>query len=201
MHCYLDDFVGVAPDRSQANAAYHDMLDVAARLGLELSPEKCQPPTKQIEWLGFNISADDMQLTIPCEKLEDTLRDCQDSMSKRVASRKELQRLMGHRQHMAKCVPPARRFMTRIFDALRATPFTGKHTIPDELKTDVKWFLVCHQIERSGPTENHRKNAMGHRVRLINERGRGILTRTLLRRTLPPRDRTQNNKHSPARSN
>ena len=52
-----------------------------------------------------------------------------------------MQRLVGRLQHISKCVPPARRFMSRIFTALRQTPQHGKHTVPPELRSDIRWFL------------------------------------------------------------
>ena len=140
-HCYLDDFVGVAPTREAADIAYAKFTEITSRLGLALSPDKCHPPTKTLEWLGFTISVEQMKVTIPQQKLDDTLEECQRWMNKPTASRKELQRLIGRLQHIAKCVPPARRFMSRIFTALRESPYHGKGPIPDELKSDIKWFL------------------------------------------------------------
>ena len=141
LHCYLDDFVGVAPTRQAADAAYNDFTEITAQLGLALSPEKCQPPAKQLEWLGFNISVSDMRVTIPQDKLDDTLAECQTWMQKSSASRKEMQRLVGRLQHIAKCVAPARRFMSRIFAALRDAPYQGRGAVPNELRSDIKWFL------------------------------------------------------------
>ena len=141
IHCYLDDFVGVAPTRDAANIAYSEFIEVTSKLGLALSPDKCHPPTKTIEWLGFTISIDQMKVTIPQQKLDDTLEECQRWMQKTTASRKELQRLVGRLQHIAKCVPPARRFMSRIFAALRDSPYHGRAPVPGELQSDIKWFL------------------------------------------------------------
>ena len=52
VHCYLDNFVWVAPMKHQAYTAYMDCMDIPAQLGL-LSPTKCTPPSKVIEWLPF----------------------------------------------------------------------------------------------------------------------------------------------------
>ena len=56
-------------------------------------------------------------------------------------TKKRLQRLAGRLNHIAKCVQPARRFMTRIFAALRATPYMGQHQITEGTKADVQWFI------------------------------------------------------------
>ena len=74
--CYLDDFVGVEASLQQANNAYHNFLSLAASLGLQLSPQKCIPPTRSLEWLGFHVSTHNMTVTIPQDKLRDILREC-----------------------------------------------------------------------------------------------------------------------------
>ena len=63
--CYLDDFVGLAPTEVMAQQAYSNLMQLTNQLGLAMSPDKCHPPAKQIEWLSFIISAEHMMVTIP----------------------------------------------------------------------------------------------------------------------------------------
>ena len=49
VHCYLDDFIGVAATREATEEAYNDLRTTARALGLALSPTKCTPPTKALE--------------------------------------------------------------------------------------------------------------------------------------------------------
>ena len=141
VQCYLDDFVGVARTLREANEAYTDFMSLTASLGLALSPSKCHPPTKSLDWLGFNISVEEMQVTIPRSKLHDVLNDCKKWMEKRSGTKKQLQKLAGRLQHIARCVEPARRFMSRIFDAIRDAPHRGSSPTTDPLRSDVGWFL------------------------------------------------------------
>ena len=141
VHCYLDDFVGVAPTKEKALDAYRDIITLTEELGLRLAPKKCTPPSKEIEWLGFRLSVTDMSVTIPADKLDQVLDDCAAWMKKRSATRKEVQRLAGRLQHIARCVEPARRFMSRIFATLRDTPRQGQHNLPNGFKDDIRWFL------------------------------------------------------------
>ena len=141
VHCYLDDFVGVAADKEQADAAYGELIGLAGELGLALSPAKCHPPAQEVEWLGFKISAQHMQVTIPQQKLQDTLEDCRAWMNKTSTTKRQLQRLAGRLQHIARCVMPARRFMSRIFQAVRDAPKHGAYRALEALRADVRWFL------------------------------------------------------------
>ena len=58
VHCYLDDFVGVAPTKQEAHRAYQDCINITEQLGLALSPAKCTPPSKAVQWLSFDIDAE-----------------------------------------------------------------------------------------------------------------------------------------------
>ena len=138
--CYLDDFVGIAATHEQAQRAYQEMIGLARTLGLDLAPKKCVAPTTDIHWLGYSVSSMTMRVEISDDKINEVLAECDAWSIASLASRKDLQRLVGRLQHIAKCVRPARRFMSRILAALRAAPFTGRHAIPDDLRHDIAWF-------------------------------------------------------------
>ena len=135
--CYLDDFVGVAKSYETAYKAYNDLLAVTAELGLELSPAKCVPPSTDVEWLGFSVSTTNMTIKILHDRLQNVIL----WKDKKLASRRDIQRLVGQLQHVAKCIRPARHFISHILAALRAAPLKGKHLLPDELALDVSWFV------------------------------------------------------------
>ena len=138
--CYLDDFVGVALTKQQAQCAYADMLQLADELGLQLAYAKCTPPALSLEWLGYHISSAQMTVTIPEAKLAEVVGECAKWNLSRKVSRKDLQRLVGRLQYIARCVLPARCFMNRILAALRQAPFRGRHQATVELLRDIRWF-------------------------------------------------------------
>lgn len=49
---YLDDYASSSPTFEKANSDYNSFLKITSELGLKLATEKCEPPTKTIEWLG-----------------------------------------------------------------------------------------------------------------------------------------------------
>ena len=158
--CYLDDFVGAARTEREAQTAYRDLLDITQELGRELSPSKCIPPTTDLQWLGFRINTANMKIEIPRDKLEETITECTNWTLGKSASRRDLQRLIGRLQHIAKCIRPARRFMNRILQALRNAPFTGKHPVTEEMVRDIEWFKMYAKTSnglvllQSGPKQH-----------------------------------------------
>ena len=81
-----------------------------------------------------------MRVEIPHQKLVEVVAECASWDAMYRASRRDIQRLVGRLQHVARCVRSARTFISRILAALRATPYTGRHVIPESLKADVQWF-------------------------------------------------------------
>ena len=67
--CYLDDFVGVVKTTQEAEAVYAEIMCVTAELGLELSHQKCVPPSTEVDWLGYSVSTTEMTITIPEDRL------------------------------------------------------------------------------------------------------------------------------------
>ena len=140
---YLDDFAAAEKTYEKAKFSYDKFIDLTSDLGLDLSLHKCVPPTKKLTWLGYTLCTDTMTLTIPSEKVQEALDTCKAWLNKRTATRKELASLFGVLKHIASCVPPAKRFLARILQALRQTPFEGTHILPDYVKKDLLWFIKC----------------------------------------------------------
>ena len=139
--CYLDDFVGVAGTLVEAQRGYDLLLYFLNKLGLEVSLGKCVQPCQELVWLGFAANSDTLTVTIPDDKLDEVLVECERWLSKADTSRREIQSLVGKLNHIAKCIPPADRFFSRILALLRSSPFTGKVAVTDEMRMDVGWFL------------------------------------------------------------
>ena len=45
---YLDDLCGAESTKQAAQVSYDAIQQLAARLGLQLAPDKCEPPTQQV---------------------------------------------------------------------------------------------------------------------------------------------------------
>ena len=74
---YVDDFIGVEPSYELACKAFSRIIELCQELGFDLAPNKCTPPTPNIVWLGFYISVQEMMISIPKQKLEAILRECE----------------------------------------------------------------------------------------------------------------------------
>ena len=137
---YLDDYCGAALTLDQAQHDYQAFLSLAKSLGLQLSPAKCTPPARCMDWLGFQLDTEKMTLTIPPAKMEHIMSECSDWLDKKRATKKDIQSIVDQLVHVGKCIPPARRFLARILETLRHSPDVGYIWLTNSFRADISWF-------------------------------------------------------------
>ncbi len=137
---YIDDFGGVEnPDKAwEAFAALAELFQL---LGLEESAEKAVPPNSCMLFLGIQFDTLAMTMSIDSVRLEQIQTELSKWVFKNVATRKEVESLVGVLNFVAKCVRPARPFMARMFDCLKEMPRKGVYEVSEEFRLDVKWWL------------------------------------------------------------
>ena len=116
---YIDDYVGVGVP-SVAHASYHFLLDLMERLGLSVSQKKLVSPSTRVTCLGVLIDTDAGTISIPPEKLTQINETVHQWLEKRSCTRRQLQSLLGLLLYIHKCVKPARIFLNRMLELLRA---------------------------------------------------------------------------------
>lgn len=160
---YLDDYAACEPSLHRANQSYGHFMQITKSLGLNLALKKCVKPTKTIEWLGYVIDVSAMTLAIPRLKLQEVLTECSGWATKKRASRRMIQKILGKLVHVSNGVPQGRKFVGRILDTLRQMGDREWTTVNEPFKMDIKWFLqfasisngirlikpptICHEIE------------------------------------------------------
>ena len=137
---YLDDLIVIAPDPITAYYQFDLVRDLFRELGLPEAPGKTQPPSHKVTFLGIEIDTRTMTLSIPSEKVDQTLKEIKKVNRRSTITRKQLQSIIGRLMHIAKCVAPARLFVCRLLDLLRGDPLP-KYQISESARADLKWFI------------------------------------------------------------
>ena len=138
-HMYLDDIIVISPTPQVASRQYEQVLGIIRDLGLQAATKKLQPPSTKIRWLGINFDVEQGILSIPVQKLQDIKRCLAAAAKRETLSKKQLQRIIGSINHLAKVVRAARLFIARILAAYRAA--TGDRvSVTRQVKADFKWF-------------------------------------------------------------
>lgn len=141
---FLDDFAGCEDSLDRATLAYNTFLDLTATLGLQLALDKCQAPSTQMQWLGYDICTKEMSIAIPQDRLQNVLEECKKWVVKKRASRSSIQSIIGKLVHLANCVRHARKFTARMLATLRSMNDSNREwtTLNQEFKADIRWFLA-----------------------------------------------------------
>ena len=91
-------------------------------------------------FLGILFDTLSMTLHIPLDKIKEVLDILTEWQRKTSANRHQLQCLLGKLHHIAKCVRPARLFVSRMLDTLREAPPSGHTGLDQEFRKDLSWF-------------------------------------------------------------
>lgn len=136
---YIDDLILVSPSKEKAERDLAIAQALLQELGLPEATDKVQRPSTEVTWLGVNIDSVSMTISVPHEKLEE-IRSCVVKARRlKSMSKKHLQSVIGKVIHVAKCIRPARLFVSRLLEALRG--MKKKYLrVSAEMRADLLWF-------------------------------------------------------------
>ena len=137
-HAYIDDTVGAAIPL-EAPLHYSTFIDTMQHLGLDSAPEKCQPPTTRLTWIGATFA---MTMSIDMARVHEAIEKCNEFLGRTTVTRKYMEKLLGKIFHAIKCTDGARRFTSRLLALLSRTAY-GTHTVIDETAlADARWLAT-----------------------------------------------------------
>ena len=136
---YIDDFVRMGVP-SVAWASYNALIELMGELGLTICEKKLVYPSTQVTCLGVLIDTVKGTFAIPPEKLHDINQAVCHWLHKDVASKCQLQSILGLLLYVHKCVKPAHVSLNRMLDFLRSSHGRQKILLTPEFKRDLRWF-------------------------------------------------------------
>ena len=116
---YLDDLAGAeTPER--AHIAYSLFDSVLRKAGFVESQHKACPPSTKMVFVGVLFNTEKMTLEIAPERLKEIQSLVASWLTRKTASLKELQSLLGKLSFVCSCVRPGRVFVQRLLVFLRS---------------------------------------------------------------------------------
>ena len=119
---YLDDFgmrhaATLTPE--QARQQFDSVLRVLADIGAEAKPEKCEPPRRSFEYLGFEVSSDTKTVGVTASRKAKLRADIADFLARPglVTGRRDLAALIGKLQYVAAFVDSGQQRLVRPYRA------------------------------------------------------------------------------------
>ena len=89
--------------------------------------------------MGIYVNVDTKRLPIPYQKVSEILDLCKVYVKAKVITKKQLRSLLGKLLYLHRCVAPARIFINRLPNKLRAA--TGRIPVVEEMVKDLNCFF------------------------------------------------------------
>lgn len=137
---YLDD-LGSCARPEEAQKAFDTLGTVIGDSGLIEAGEKAVSPTTIMTFLGIEVDSNSMEIRVPQDKLDDIFSILDRWASKKSATKRQLQSLIGKLQFLAKCVAAGRVFISRLLVTLRSLKLPHhRFKVRGEFTKDLAWW-------------------------------------------------------------
>ena len=117
---YIDDILIMAPSPIVAREHTAGLIFLLENLGFIINyPKSLLTPTQEIQFLGFVISSNTMEIRLPGEKIKQIRQDTRKLLGTPIPQALALSRLLGKLNHAAQAIPPAPLFYRNLQLCLR----------------------------------------------------------------------------------
>lgn len=140
----LDDFIFVGPKQSsQVLRHLNSFLYMCFDCGIPIKESKTVLPTTVIQAHGIEVDSVAMELRLPQDKLVNAVHLLSQFSTRRKATLRELQSLIGVLNFACKAVRPGRPFLRRLIDLTTGVPNPNHHiSITREARADMAAWLL-----------------------------------------------------------
>ena len=136
---YLDDFLIVSSSREECLGAQLALIRLLHSVGFQVNWSKLHSPSQRVKFLGIILDSLAMQAFVPEDKISSLEEQLHVLLSKRKASKRDLQRVAGLMNFLAKVVKGGRTFLRRVLDSMNRLkrPFCKSRLTFDFARTSV----------------------------------------------------------------
>ena len=138
---YLDDFILVAKNHSEAIIQKNTLTTVWEKLGVPMEVSKLEGPSQTLKFLGIEVDTVNLQLHLPEDKLSQLKKELASLILARTVSKGDLESLVGLLQFATKVIRPGRPFLRQLYSAQNIGKLPTHH-IRLNLSTmaDILWW-------------------------------------------------------------
>lgn len=135
---YLDDFFCGPANSQSCSEALATAVPLCSRLGLPVALEKVEGPSHLIVFLGIKIDSVAMSLSLPEDKLQVLKSSLAWWVTRKSATKHQLQELLGHLNHAASVIRPGRIFLRSLKEGLRLPSQSSR--LDAQARADLAWW-------------------------------------------------------------
>lgn len=136
---YVDDFLLIIPQQTDAQRVRNEALDIFNALGVPWSRKKLVGPTTSLEYLGIGIDSESKRVYIPEPKRINAIEVVTNAAASTSMARKEFQSVLGRLFFLTRVIPQGRAFLARGIALLRGSQ-TRQIKMTEGFRADLQWW-------------------------------------------------------------
>jgi hypothetical protein len=141
---YVDDFINITPDLRTGVVAFEFIQKLFKQLGLPIAPDKLEAPSTRVTFLGIVIDTQSMMISLDEKRLAELNALIREWQTKTLASRRDMQSIIGKLAFASKAVVSGRTFLRRMIDNMKLIPShasaDAQYTITVQFRKDLEWW-------------------------------------------------------------
>jgi len=138
---YMDDFLVISQTKAQCYNGFNELKSLLLNLGFQINYEKVVAPCQKLTFLGIEIDSKLRTLSLPQEKLDKLRIELCRWLTKKKATKRELQQLTGKLNWAAHVIYGGRTFLRRLIDLSNTLKRSSHHTrLSACARADIRWW-------------------------------------------------------------
>ena len=155
---YSDDFASVEGTLDRATLSFNTMGSLLSELGLSESLDKAVSPCQVLTYLGIEFDTRKLEMRVNDSKCQELKFELQKWSKKTVATKSDLQSILGKLLWVSRAVKFSRCFVLRIIAEIKKLKFQSqKITLSQDVRKDFLWWeqfmLVFNGVHLLVPSE------------------------------------------------
>ena len=140
---YIDDFWWAAPaDDPERERVLKLFRFLSEYLGVPMAEEKTAGPATKITFLGIELDSVAQTISVPEGKVKELMDELTVFHQRRLATKTEMQSLIGKLSFATKCIPAGRFFLRRFINISSGVRQNSrKIRLTSDFKADVEWWM------------------------------------------------------------
>ncbi len=141
---YLDDFLVIGETLEKCSTGFHTLVNLLQRLGFDINWDKVVYPCQRLIFLGVEIDSITQTLSLPEDKLNKLRSELVTWTSKKRATKRELEQLVGRLNWASRVITGGRTFLRRLIDLMCTLRCKHHHLrLTGPARADIAWWSAC----------------------------------------------------------
>lgn len=140
---YCDDFLIIASSPEECTRTMVELMRTLRKLGFSIQYSKVMGPSQIMPFLGIKLNTVSMTLSLPSEKVTDTMDCLKRAISRTKLTKRALQSLIGKLNWATQVIYGGRFHLRRLLERISGLKYPSHHTrVTQDMRADMAWWIT-----------------------------------------------------------